>query len=337
MLRSVRFYSIASPWPDTEAELAEKVAGAAFAPCTAFAERSSGFEPPTPEISSFARRIGGVDLVRLRTQTRLLPAAALNEALETRLAEYRDRMQQEPPRRVKRQLKEQTRDELLPKALLKSQRTTAVVFPSERVLAVGTASQARADEFIQRLRDALGKLEVHPLEFKLPFAELMAQLLKGRGPREFVIGKDCRMRDPSDAATTVRWQNVDLGEASVQQCLRDGMQVTHLGFEFGNAVKAVLDTNGVLSKLELPGLKEAAEDEGDDALSRLDAEITLFGGALRSLVGALRRTLGGSEAAPSAQPRIAPTLTVVGTANEPKRLREQAASPVGDEPEFAVD
>src|SRR5690606_40407669 len=66
------------------------------------------------------------DLLRLRTQTRLLPAAALNEALEVRIAEYRERMQQEPPRRVKRQLKDQTRDELLPKALLKSQRTTAM-------------------------------------------------------------------------------------------------------------------------------------------------------------------------------------------------------------------
>lgn len=335
MLRSVRFYSIASPWPETEAELAEKLAGAAFAPCTAFAERSSGFEPPSAEVSGLARRIGGIDLLRLRTQTRLLPAAALNDALEARLAEYRERMQQEPPRRIKRQLKEQTRDELLPKALLKSQRTTAIVIPTERVLAVGTASQARADEFIQRLRDALGRLEVHPLEFKLPFDELMTQLFKGRGPREFVIGKDCRMRDPGDSACTVRWQNVDLGEASVQQCLRDGMQITHLGFEFGNALKAVLDTNGVLSKLELPGLKEAAEDEGDDALSRLDAEIALFGGTLRSLLGALRRALGGSDAAAGAQPRTAPTLTVVGTASDPKRLRE--TDPVVEEAAFAAD
>src|SRR5690606_32310525 len=156
------------------------------------------------------------DLLRLRTQTRLLPAAALNEALEVRLAEYRERMQQEPPRRVKRQLKDQTRDELLPKALLKSQRTTAIVIPTERVLAVGTASETRADELIQRLRDALGRLEVHPLEFKLPFAELITQLFKGRGPREFVIGKDCRMRDPVDGASSVPGQNVDLGEAGTE-------------------------------------------------------------------------------------------------------------------------
>ena len=337
MLRSVRFYSIASPWPETEAELAEKLAGAAFAPCTAFAERSSGFEPPSAEVSTLARRVAGVDLLRLRTQTRLLPAAALNEALEVRLAEYRERMQQEPPRRVKRQLKDQTRDELLPKALLKSQRTTAIVIPTERVLAVGTASETRADELIQRLRDALGRLEVHPLEFKLPFAELISQLLKGRGPREFVIGKDCRMRDPSDSTSTVRWQNVDLGDASVQQSLRDGMQVTHLGFEFGNALKAVLDTNGVLSKLTLPGLKEAAEDEGDDALSRLDAEIALFGGTLRSLVGALRRALGSDDAASTQPPRAAPTLTVVGTVNEPKRLRDAEPADEAEEAAVAAD
>jgi DNA recombination-dependent growth factor C len=144
------------------------------------------------------------------------------------------------------------------------------------------------------------------------------------------------MRDPGDASSTVRWQNVDLGEASVQQSLRDGMQVTHLGFEFGNALSAVLDTDGVMSKLALPGLKEAAEDEGDDALSRLDAEIALFGGTLRALVGALRRALGGNEAATSAQPRTAPTLTVVGTASEPKRLRDELPA-LESEAAFAAD
>src|SRR5690606_20466108 len=183
---------------------------------TAFAERSSGFEPPSAEVASLTRRVGGVDLLRLRTQTRILPAAALNDALEVRNAEYRQRLQQEPPRRIKRQLKEQARSEMLPNPLLKSQRTTAIAIPTERVLAVGTASETRADEFIQRLRDALGRLELHPLEFKLPFSELMTQLFKGRGPREFVIGKDCRMRDPVDGASSVPGQNVDLGEAGTE-------------------------------------------------------------------------------------------------------------------------
>ncbi len=169
MFRSVRFYSVSSPWPDSEQALSERLAASAFKPCGSYTERSSGFEPPAGnDLGPLARRVAGADLLRLRNQMRVLPTAAVNEALEVRLAEYRERMQEEPGRRTKRKLKEQTRDELLPKALLKSDRTTALFILNENVLAVGTASQSRAERFLELLRAALGKLDVEPLKFERP-------------------------------------------------------------------------------------------------------------------------------------------------------------------------
>ena len=46
MFRSVRFYSVSSPWPDSEQTLSERLAAAVFKPCGSYTERSSGFEPP---------------------------------------------------------------------------------------------------------------------------------------------------------------------------------------------------------------------------------------------------------------------------------------------------
>jgi recombination associated protein RdgC len=296
MLRSVRFYSFVSDWPDSENTLSAILGAGAFTPCTAFAEKSAGFEPPAPELSMLVRRVAGTDLLQLRTQSRLLPAAALNEVLEGRLAEYRERMQEEAPRRLRRQLKEQTRDELLPKALLKSQRLPALVIPGEQVLAIGTASQSRAEAFIDVLRAALGSFEVRPLEFTRPVDELLSQLFEGRAPRGFVVGRECRLRDPKNPESTVRWTNVDPGEAVVRDCRSRGMELTHLGFEFDNALGAVLDIDGVLTKLALPGLEQVARDESEDPLSRLDAEIALVGGTLRALLKAMRSALGGIEA-----------------------------------------
>ena len=60
MFRSVRFYSVSSPWPDSEQALAEKLAAAAFKPCGSYTERSSGFEAPTgTEGGPLARRVAG--------------------------------------------------------------------------------------------------------------------------------------------------------------------------------------------------------------------------------------------------------------------------------------
>jgi recombination associated protein RdgC len=299
MFRSVRFYSVSSPWPDSEQALSEKLAGAAFKPCGAYTERSSGFEPPTgSEDAPLARRVAGADLIRLRNQMRVLPAAAVNEALEVRLAEYRNRMQEEPGRRTKRKLKEQTRDELLPKALLKSDRTTALFLLNESILAVGTASESRAERFLELLRMALGKLDAEPLTFARPIENVLQRVLAGDPPPRFAMGRECRMRDRADAKGSVRWSEIDLTNANVRRCIKDGMELTHLQIEFDGALQAVLDSKGTLGKLKLLGLEEVADEAAEGAevvenpLVRLDAELALLGGSLRQLVIGLKQALG---------------------------------------------
>jgi len=300
MFRSVRFYSVSSTWPDTEQALSEKLAAAAFKPCGTYTERSSGFEPPTgTDGGPLARRVAGADLLRLRNQVRVLPTAAVNEALDVRLAEYRKRMQEEPGRRTKRKLKEQTRDELLPKALLKSDRTTALFLLNENVLAIGTASEKRAERFLELLRSGLGKLDTEPLTFARPVESMLTRVFSGDAPPKFVLGRECRMRDRAEAKGSVRWSEIDLTHANVRRCVKDGMELTHLGIEFDGALRGVLDAKGALGKLKLVGLDEAADEaaEGtepaENPLARLDAELALLGGTLRQLVVGLKQALGG--------------------------------------------
>jgi len=293
MLRSVRFYSVSSPWPESEQELSEKLATVVFRPCGTYTERSSGFEPPTGTADGpLARRLAGTDLLRVRNQVRVLPTAAVNEALEVRLAEYRERMQEEPGRRTKRKLKDQTRDELLPKALLKSDRTVALYLAQENVLAVGTTSETRAERFLELLRSALGKLDVKPLAFERPLIDLLVRIFSGDSPPKFAMGTECRMRDRAEAKSSVRWQHVDLTQANVRRCVKDGMELTHLGLEFGGVMSGVLDANGAIGKFKLESLEEPPEDVAEEPLARFDAELALLGGTLRQLVAGLRHALG---------------------------------------------
>jgi len=291
MLRSVRFYSVSTPWPKSEHDLSEKLATVPFKPCATYTERSSGFEAPTGDDAPLARRVAGADLLRVRSQVRVLPTAAVNEALEVRLAEYRERMQEEPGRRTKRKLKDQTRDELLPKALLKSDRLTALFLLQEKVLAVGTASQTRAERFLEQLRAALGKLDTKPLEFDRPLSDFLTRVFGGDPPAKFALGREARMRDPAEAKGSVRWQDIDLTQTNVRRCIKDGMELTHLGIEFGGVMSGVLDANGVIGKFKLLDLEEPPEDSAEEPLARFDAELALLGGTLRQLVAGLRAAL----------------------------------------------
>jgi recombination associated protein RdgC len=291
MFRTLRLYRVESPWPRSEAALADRLAGAGFVPCSAFAAETTGFESPTGrESDPLCRRVGGADLLSLRRQTRLLPAAAVNEVLGDRVAAFGNRMGREPSRKERRQLRDEVYGELLPKALLRSQRIRGFHLASERVLAVEAAAPARAELFLDRLRTALGTLAVRPLAFGQPVGGLLTRTLLGRGPKQLRVGRECRLRDPAAARSSVQWLDMDLSGERARELARDGLQLERLGIEFDDVLSCVLDRDTVLRKIRLPGA-DAAETEDEDPLARLDAEFVMLTGSVRRLLETLKGAL----------------------------------------------
>ena len=293
MFRNVRFYRLDSDWPGSEEELSNKLEEAGFSPCGPLTERSSGWVPVEPDAGdSLARRINGADLLRLRSQSRVLPHAVINEELEARVEEYRDRMQEAPSPREKRRLKAEARDELLPKAMRKSDRIWGYVDLKEKVIGIDSAGEPNAERFLRRLRAPFGDLIIRPLEFRQPVDELLTKVFLGDAPARIVAGRECRMRDATDAKSVVRWTDFDLNEHSIRTHVANGMRLTHLGIVYDNVMSCVMDENGIISKLRFLGMDDDA-DIDNDAVARLDAEFVLITGTLRRLLGDLKKLLGG--------------------------------------------
>jgi recombination associated protein RdgC len=292
MFRNVRLYSFSNPWPETEDALSEALQSTAFKPCGPLTERSNGWEPPAPEAGdSLARRVNGADLIRLRSQSRVLPAAAVNEQLEERIADYRQRMNEEPSGREKRRLKAEVRDELLPKSMVKSDRIWGVVDIAAKVVGIDAAQPAMAERFERRLKAAFGDLDLNPLQFESPVHEFLTAMFLGDAPPNFALGRECRMQDASDHVSNVRWMNFDLSDSTIRRHVVDGMRLTHLGLVYDNIMSFVLDENGVITKLKFLGMDDAPDDE-NEPLARLDAEFVLLTGSLRALLKDLKRVLG---------------------------------------------
>jgi recombination associated protein RdgC len=297
MFRNVRFYRLATPWPDSEIEVSEALSKAGFQSCGPLTEKTSGWEPPVADTGgALCRRVGGAELLQLRSQSRLLPAAAVNEALEARLDEYRERMGQAPSRRERRRLKEQTRDNLLPQALLRSERTKGLLLLAEGIFGIDAGTPAKAERFLENLRAPLGTVTTAPLAFKRPVGGLLERIFLGDAPRGITLGAECRMQDPSDSRSSVRWVDMDLTDASIRKHVRDGMKLSQLGVEVNGVMSCVLDESGALGKVRMLGgdAKDAADDE--DPLVRFDAELVLLTSTLRQFIETLTRALGGREA-----------------------------------------
>ena len=167
--RNVRLYRIFSQWPSSEEALSGVLENAAFKPCGAYSERSGGFEPPVNGAGDLlVRRVNGADLLQLRIQTRVLPLAAVQEALAVRIDAFKNRTQTEPNRSEKRDLKDEVYSELLPQALLRSDRLQAVMLPADNILVVGSASESAADYFMNALKRAMVSFQYAPVAFKTP-------------------------------------------------------------------------------------------------------------------------------------------------------------------------
>src|SRR5210317_2094641 len=292
MFRNVRFYSLDGEWPESEDALSENLQKAGFEPCGPFTERSSGWVIIDADSSdALARRVNGADLFRLRSQSRVLPHAVINEELEARIEEYRERTGEAPPPREKRRLKAEARDELLPKAMLKSERIWGYFDLKEKVVGIDAAQESAAERFLRRLQASNDRMELQPLKYRQPFDELLTKVFLGGAPGQFAVGRECRMRDAADTASIVRWANFDLSDRSIRDHVAHGMHLTHLEIVYDNVMSFVMNENGVLTKLKFLGMDDDGEDH-DDPLARLDAEFVVITGTLRNLLGDLRKLLG---------------------------------------------
>jgi recombination associated protein RdgC len=294
MFRNVRYFRIKGDWPRSEEAVSTALSTDAFTPCRALVERSSGWIPVDAGQSELlARRLNGADLFRLRSQSRVLPPAVINEAVEERVDEFRARMQQDPSHREKRRLKAETRDALLPKAMLKSDRIWGYVDLDEKIIGINSAQEATCDRFLQHVRIAIKDLKTTPLQFNNPVESLLTGIFLGTPPARFHVGRECRMQDAKDAGSSVRWTDFDLTDKTIRDHVADGMRLTHLAVEYDNILSCVIDENGGLSKLRLLGADDKDTQDDGDQLARQDAEFVLLSGTLRQLLGDLKKLLGG--------------------------------------------
>ncbi len=294
MIKNLRFYRVHSEWPDSEDNLSSQLENAEFKPCAAFSERSMGFEPPVENAGDLlSRRLAGADLIQLRLQSRVLPLAAVKEALVDRVEAFVNRTGRDPSRKEKRDLKEEIYGELLPKALLKSDRIAAFYLHAEKVLAVATPSATNAERLLDTLRGAFGSLQAVPLEYKQPAHGLLSKIFLGDGPAELALGRECRMKDLSDPKSTVSWLDMDLADSTVRAHVKSGLSVDRLGVQFDGLLRCTIDQELVVRKLRLEGIEELDDLDDEDPLARHDAEFTMLIGLVTRLLGAFKKNLGG--------------------------------------------
>ncbi len=295
MFSNVLVYRIANWQPPSLAELSQRLDGERFIECAATQQESAGWvEPRGERHASLVESVGGRLMLRLRSETRAVPASVV----KTRLDEQLDRIEQETGRRPRgkasRELKEAIVHELLPRAFPKRSSTWVWVDPAAQWIVVDTTSVKKSDAIVTRLVELLGGgIALRLLQTQIAPATAMSQWLATReAPAGFSIDRECELRQPDSEKASVKYARHTLEIDEVAEHIRQGKLPTQLALTWQGRVSFVLNEALTLKRVKLLDVVLEGEGKREDAAG-FDADVALVTGELSRLLPELIDALGG--------------------------------------------
>ncbi|WP_295393400.1 recombination-associated protein RdgC [uncultured Thiodictyon sp.] len=294
MFKNARMYRLGTPFVLPAADLEEALGTRRFRPCGPVEVATLGWSAPLgDETSGLVHGVGGCLLLCLRKQERLLPSAAVAEAVDERIAEIETSEARDVGRSERRSLREQIVTEMLPRAFTRSRRTLFYIDTESGWLVVDAASEKTAEEAISLLRVTLETLPAKPTTPRqAPAGILTAWLLAGDAPADFVPADACELRDAEDSGSVIRCKGQDLSSDEILNHLRAGKQVVKLALDWDERLSFVLADDLSLKRLKVGDALLDEIDEQDDPAARLDAEFALMALQLRELFVRLDTVFG---------------------------------------------
>lgn len=293
--KNLIIYRLPVPWDVSAAELEAALQKRTLQPCTAFDMQSRGWV-----LSGATQRLlhttNGHHLIALGVEEKLLPSSIIRQVALERAALIEQEQGYPVGRRQLRELKERVADELRARALTRRRTTRAWIDPAQGWFVLDAAGAARADEFVDTLRDTLGSLPVRFMEtVRSPQAAMAAWLMHGDAPLGFSIEQDLELQALDKTKATIRYSRHTLEGKEIHQHLNSGKQATRLGLTWKDRVSFVLTDKLQIKRLQFLQMQEQPQDEssGLSPEEKFDVDFTLMSGELSQLLLQLSEALGG--------------------------------------------
>ena len=295
MFKNVIVYRIAPQEDDALLKLEEGLEKARFAPCGASQERSAGWVEPRGEAHApLVESIGGQWIMKFMVEAKVVPGTVVRRKLEERIAQIEKETGRKPGRKEAKELKEDVLLQLLPMAFTRQGATPVWIDPLAGWLVVGSSAQARADEVVTALVDAMpGGVTVVPLYTQQSATAAMSDWLVSQEPPEgFSVDRECELKAGDESKAVVRYARHPLDIDEIRAHIEQGKLPTRLALTWQDRVSFVLTEGMQLKKITfLEGVFEGAgANKKEDGF---DADAAISTGELGQLVPELLQALGG--------------------------------------------
>ena len=294
MLRNFRLYRLQGTWPETEEKACEALKKYAFVECDRFSRKSAGFEQSLEQVvDSYCRRISGLDFIKLRFQSKLLPDSVISEALEERVGEFSSRTGELPTKGERKSLKEETISKLLPQAMTKSKRLLGIICRKRGLLVLGSVVEGENEVFLEKLNAAVPGLLPRLIEFKEPLESFMKKIILDESIHPFRVGRECKLREIGATNSTISWFDRNLKESHVRESLLEGLTIDRVEVRHHQNLSLVIDRKYGFLKCKLLGETDAVPGDSLDSPEKIDGDFALIGPSLLAFFDDFSAQLGG--------------------------------------------
>jgi recombination associated protein RdgC len=295
-------YRMVSAWTMTQAQLEEALDKVRFVPCGASQEKSVGWiEPRGQAHGALVEVVDGQWVLKQMVETKAVPGSVVKRKVEERAQQIEATTGRKPGKKEKRDLAEDARQALLPMAFTKQSTVLVWIDPANARLVLDAGSQAKADETMTALVNAIDGLAVQLIDTKTAPATAMSEWLSTHeAPAGFSVDRECELKAPDESRAVVRYTRHALDTDEVSQHIAMGKVPTRLALTWNDRVSFVLTEALQLKKLALLDVvledKPAAAGDGKD--DGFDTDVALVTGELRQMLPALMEALGGETEHP---------------------------------------
>jgi recombination associated protein RdgC len=297
VFKNLMVYRMVSAWTMAQAQLEEALDKVRFVPCGASQEKSVGWiEPRGQAHGALVEVVDGQWVLKQMVETKAVPGSVVKRKVEERAQQIEATTGRKPGKKEKRDLAEDARQALLPMAFTKQSTVLVWIDPANARLVLDAGSQAKADETLTALVNAIDGLAVQLIDTKTAPATAMSEWLSTHeAPAGFSVDRECELKAPDESRAVVRYTRHALDTDEVSQHIAMGKVPTRLALTWNDRVSFVLTEALQLKKLSLLDVvledKPAAAGDGKD--DGFDTDVALVTGELRQMLPALMEALGG--------------------------------------------
>ena len=296
MFKNLMLYRIEKSWSKTTAQIEAGLSQMRFRDCGATQEKSVGWSEPRGEKHGMlVESVAGQLILRLTMEAKVLPASVVKRRAEEKIEKVEDTTGRKLSRMEKKDLREETLLDLLPKAFTRISNTTVWIDPAARLLVIDAAGQTKADEIVAALLRSLDGLVITPVQTNVaPATQMAAWLLSHEAPGLFDVDRECELKATDDSQGVVRYSKHTLNNEEVRKHIQNGKMVTRLALAWNGRVSFVLNDTLQVKKLKfLDGVFDSGGEAAAPDEDRFDADVAIVTGELGKLVPELIEALGG--------------------------------------------